>query len=133
VHPELIPDLTAYRLWFVSVSRGIDPTTDEVRHQSAQIDRVGIGDVDRKALISILTTFTLQYQALIQSFNAEATDAWAKGEAPNVAAFQLQRDQLIQSIHDALKANLSAGAWAALDAHVKGEKSSMKISAEVTQ
>jgi hypothetical protein len=133
VHPELIPDLTAYRLWLVSVSRGSNPTENEVKHQSAQIARVRIGDEDRKTLISTLTTFRLQYQNLIQSFNAEATAAWAKGDAPNVAAFQLRRDQLVQSIHDALKANLSANAWETLDGHIKGEKSQMKISAGVTQ
>jgi hypothetical protein len=58
VHPELIPDLTAYRLWFVSVSRGPNSTDAEMKHQAAQLNRALLGAQDQKIVIglTVLTT-----------------------------------------------------------------------------
>ncbi|HMG84319.1 MAG TPA: hypothetical protein VK574_01170 [Terracidiphilus sp.] len=128
VHPELIPDLTAYRLWFVSVSRGPISTDAEMKHQAAQLNRALLGAQDQKIVIGILATFKTQYLSLIASYNAEATAAWAKGGSPNAADFMLQRDQIVQSTYDALKANLSASGWALLDAHLNAEKHFMRLS-----
>jgi hypothetical protein len=132
-HPELISDLTAYRLWLVSVSRGPSPTALEATHQQAQIDKVGVRDADRKTLISTLTTFNIQYQNLIKSFNTEAKAAWATGESPDTAAFLLQRDQIVQSTIDELKTHLGGSGWANLTAHVNREKAHMRINMEVAQ
>lgn len=124
-HPELIPDLTAYRLYFVTVSRQPDATNDEIKHQAAQLAKIGLTDADRKILIAILATFNSQYRSLVKAYNEEATAA--NGEGTGIGSFQLQRDQIVQTTRDTVKARLSAGGWALLDTHVQGEKKNMKL------
>ncbi len=124
-HPELIPDLTAYRLYFVTVSKPPDATNDETKHQAAQLAKIGLKEADRKTLIVILSTFNAQYRSLVKAYNEEATAA--NGEGADIGSFQLQRDQIVQSTHDTLKARLSAGGWALLDSHVQGEKKNMTL------
>jgi hypothetical protein len=128
VNPELIPDLTAYRLWFVSVSRGPNPSDAEVQRQSVQLNKTRLVTDDQKVLIGVLTTFKIQYQSLIQSFNEEATSAWSMHENPNFEAFVLQRDLLVQSTRDSLKGKLSPGGLMLLDVHVQSEKRHMHVS-----
>lgn len=128
VNPELIPDLTAYRLWFTSVSRGPNPSDAEVQRQSFQVNKTRMTADDQKILIGVLTTFKIQYQNLIQSFNEEATAAWSRHESPNFAAFVLQRDLLVQSTRDSLKGKLTPGGSMLLDAHIQSEKRHMHMS-----
>lgn len=130
LHPELIPNLTAYRLWLVAVSAPPLPTDEQSKRQNAQLARVGLQDSDRKKLIGILADFHAKYQALIQQYNVEATTEMARGEKPDVASMRLQRDELVQSIHDQIKAVLTAEDWSRLDAHVQNEKRRMKIHLE---
>jgi hypothetical protein len=42
VNPELIPDSTAYRLYFAMVSRPFVPSDDQVKRQKLEIGRVGL-------------------------------------------------------------------------------------------
>jgi len=130
VHPEMIPDLTAYRLYLAMVSRPPAPTDDQVKRQEAQLRKTGLQDGDRKRLVATLSNFYSEYQNLIQTFNQEATSAWARGERPDMESLRVQRDQLVQSTHDALKAALTAKGWTLLDAHVQNEKKHMKIHAK---
>ena len=55
LNPELIPDLTAYRLWFISVSRGPNPSDAEVQRQSVQLNKTRLLTDDQKVLIGVLT------------------------------------------------------------------------------
>ena len=130
VHPELIPDIAAYRLYLLAVARSATPTEQERRHQAAQLGVIGLSEADGQTAISILATFKDQYQSLINVYNQQAKAAWTKGERPDIAAFLLQRDQIVQLAHDALKVRLSSVGWSQLDAHVMGEKKRMKISAK---
>jgi hypothetical protein len=130
VHPEMIPDSTAYRLYLVMVSRPESPTDQQKKRQEAQLGKIGLQDADRKALDVILGNFHSEYQNLIQTFNQKATAAWARGERPDTESLRLQRDQLVQSTHDALNATLTAKGWEILDAHVQNEKKHMKIRAK---
>ena len=41
VHPELIPDIAAYRLYLLAVARSATPTEQERRHQAAQLGVIG--------------------------------------------------------------------------------------------
>lgn len=131
-NPELIPDLTAYRLFLVAVSRPPDPPDNEVIHQAVQLSKIGLQEADRKATIIILASFNSRYHDFINSYNEAATAAWARGEHLDAASFLADRDRLVQSTCDALKAGLSSDGWSRLDAHVKGEKQRMKISAKET-
>jgi hypothetical protein len=130
VHPEMIPDSTAYRLYLVMVSRPVSPTDPQKKRREAQLGKIGLQDADRKALDVILGNFHSEYQNLIQTFNQKATAAWARGERPDTESLRLQRDQLVQSTHDALNATLTAKGKEILDTHVQNEKKHMKIPAK---
>lgn len=127
VHPELIPDSTAYRLYFVMVSKPPSPTDEQMRRQSAQLAKVGLTESDKKTATAILAGFYSQYHALLANYNEQATAAWTKGEKIDQTAFLLQRDQLVQSTHDAMMNTLTQGGWARLDGYVQNEKRKMKI------
>lgn len=129
VHPELIPDLTAYRLYFVAVSRPPAPSDNEIKHQAAQLSKIGLQDTDRGIVIDILASFNSRYHDLIKDYNEVATAAWNRGEHPDAASLSAERDRLVQSTCDGLKAALSPDGWTRLDSHVKSEKQKMKISA----
>jgi len=133
VNPELIPDSTAYRLWFVTVSRPANATEGETKHQAAQLGKIGLNSADLSALIPVLGAFNSQYRGLFQSYNEEATAAWKRGESPDVASLRIQRDQIVQSIRDTLRSRLSADGYARLDAYVKAEKKTMRISEKEDQ
>ena len=126
VHPELIPDVTAYRMWLMVVSRSPNSTNDQSKLQHLQLAGAGLQDADESTLVAILADFNVQYNALIQSYNAAATAAGSGGQ-PDVAALTLQRDTLVQSTHDRIKVALAADAWARVDALVQNEKRHMKI------
>lgn len=130
VNPELIPDLTAYRLYLLTVSRPSNATDSEVRRQSAQILRLGISDADRKVLISSLQNFKTLYNDWIESFNQRAKAAWDAQETLDTQTYLAQRDQIVQSTLDGLQAGLSHDGWVRLNAMVKSEKKNMKISAK---
>ena len=130
VHPELIPDLTAYRLWLVAVSVPPLPTENQSKRQLAQLATISLQDSDRDKLITILADFNTKYQAVIQRYNAEATVEMARGEKPDVASMRLQRDQLVRSAHDRIKVVLTSEGWSRLDAHIQNEKRRMKIHLE---
>ncbi len=127
VNPELIPDNTAYRLYFVMTSRPTTPTDSQKYHQHLQLAKVRLTDADEQVAVNILATFYTQYQSLIATYNATATAALARGEEPNVNALRSQRDQLVQSTHDTLQNALSSTGWSLLDAFVQHEKTKMKI------
>jgi hypothetical protein len=128
--PEKIPDLTAYRLFLLVVSRSANPTDQEKKHQLAQLGMIRLNDADVKTAIPVLVTFREQYQSLINAYNETAKAAWARGESADIGSFVLQRDQIVQAARDMLSAKLSADGWSRFDAHVKAEKKRMRISAK---
>jgi hypothetical protein len=127
VHPDLIPDLAAYRLWMALVSKPAVPTDSEMKRQNVQLRAAHLSDADQSVLIGTLARFNAQYRKMIRDYNAEATAELAKGNKPDVDSFVLQRDQLVQSTHDMIKASLTSDGWARLDAHIQHEKRQMKL------
>jgi hypothetical protein len=130
VTPDAIPDMTAYRLYMAMVSRASSATDGEKKQQSAQLAKVGLQRADRDALLAVLVAFNSQYRNLIQSYNDEAKASSSRGDAPDQVSFLLQRDQIVRSAHDTLKATLSPDGWSRLDAFVKEEKKMMKVSVQ---
>lgn len=129
VNPELIPDLTAYRLYLLAVSKPQNPTDSQKRHQAAQLGMIGIQEGDRQTILAVLANFRSQYESLIRTYNEIATAANARGESADPGPLERQIDQLTQSSHDELRGAMTAGGWARLDARVQSEKKNMKIGA----
>lgn len=133
VHPELIPDAAAYRLYFVAVSEMPNPTGEAQRRQLSHLGRIGLSDSDLNALIDALNKFKAQYSELIAEYNASATIADAGGAQPDLASFMARRDALVQSVRDQLKEKLSARGIIQLDAHIQTEKKRMKVAVKEAQ
>lgn len=119
----------AYRLYLVTVSKPPNRTVAEQKLQAAQLDKIGLAGNDRQAHIDILANFKTQYQSMIEAFNVQAAAAWARGDRIDQSVIRLQRERLVQSTHDTLKATLTTDGWTRLDAYVQNEKRRMRISA----
>jgi hypothetical protein len=133
VHPELIPDSAAYRLYFLSVSEMPNPSEEEKARQTSHLLKIQLHDDDLHPLVGALEDFKQQYNALIERYNREAAVIDASGGTPNIMSFLIQRDALVQSTRNALKQTLSAEGMTKLDAHIQNEKRHMKIGAKEAQ
>ncbi len=78
-----------------------------------------------------LGDFYVQYQSLIQTYNAEATKLNARGQRADLATLMTQRDQLVQSFVTEIQANISPGGWTKFQSFAQAEKVHMKISSPV--
>jgi hypothetical protein len=141
-HPELIPDLTAYRLFFIA--NGELPNPSEVRkaRQEAFLGKIGADGADHKALVQTdhqalvqtLDDFKVKFTAMVDEYNARVEAAVKTGGSlPDQEEFLKQRDRLVQLTRDRLKLDLSADGMSKLDAHVQHEKSRMQIAAKEGQ
>lgn len=128
VHPEQIPDSTAYRLYLIATSEPASPTTEQVRRQNARLNKVGLNDKDRQTVASVLATFNLKYHDWINRYNEVASAAWAQHQSFDKTSLLLERDNLVQATRDELQSKLSTDGWTRFDAHVKSEKKHMRIS-----
>jgi len=129
VHPEMIQDKDAYRLFFLTVA--VDPTaTAEVNRQRAFLSPI----LDQSQLLAaqiILFDFKTRYQAAIAKYNASAKAALANNKTQDIGAFLSERDDIVLSTKAAMEIALGQKAWAQFDAHVQKEKLRMKVAPEV--
>jgi hypothetical protein len=128
-HPEQIPDLTAYRLYLLAISRPAAPTAAEQQSQAIHLKMAHLSDKDTQALIPILASFHESYMKLIEEFNKQAEAENAKGQYLDPSQLIRDRDTLVQSIHDTLKSVLSPNGWSRIDTHIQRQKRMMKIPA----
>ena len=127
VHPELIPDPVAYRLYLVALSTGQNPTEAEQKHQRAHLMKTGLGDTDQQAVISLLSEFRAKYDALLAEYNDSARAALARNEMADVRSFLRKLDDLVQSTRDTISVRLSSRSAAQLHSFVVSEKKNMKV------
>ncbi len=128
VHPEMIQDKDAYRLFFLTVAA--DPTAAaEVNRQRAFLSPI-LAESQLLAAQTILFDFKTRYQAAIAKYNAIATEAQANNQTPDVGAFLSERDDIVLSTKAAIEKVLGQKAWARFDAHVQKEKKRMKVALE---
>lgn len=128
VHPEMIQDKDAYRLFFLTVAA--DPNaTEEVNRQRAFLSPI----LDENALVAaqiILSDFKTRYQAAVARYNASAKAALADNKMPDIGPFLSERDNIVLSTKADLENALGQKAWAQFDAHVQKEKRKMKVAVE---
>jgi len=116
-NPELIPDATAYRLFFVAASRA--------KAQQALLTSVGLGEQDSQGAARVLADFGKRYAALIEEYNQSSDKSQAA-----LSAFYAKRDALVQATRDALSVAVSADGVATLHNHIQGQKFRMKVARE---
>lgn len=129
VHPEMIQDKDAYRLFFITVAA--DPNvTEDVSRQRAFL-RPLLDENSLAAAQTILSDFKTRYQAAIARYNASATAAQANNTTPpDIGAFLSERDGVVLSTKAAMEKALGEKVWAQFDRHVQREKRRMKVAVE---
>jgi len=133
-HPDQIPDATAYRLFFVSVSIPQNATTSQKAHQAEQLSRLHMADGDRQVLLKTLADFQQKYADLINNYNSSVTIALARGIEPDSDGMLREREALVQATIDELKSSLTSNGLISFVSFIQSEKSHMKIArAALTQ
>ena len=127
-NPQLISDLTAYRLYFVLASRAANPSNKNNAHQKAYFSHAGLKAEDTDVAAAILERFRTQYADLIDRYNKEVERASITGNFPDQQEFLKKRDALVLSTKTALEQQLSPESAASLAAHIQREKVFMKVS-----
>src|ERR1700730_13077999 len=130
-NPTLVPDSTAYRLFFLAASETPDATSQRQLRQRAVLAEVGLNDTELASAIVILNGFKTEYAERIKQYNDTVARANAMGIPPDLAGFLRERDLLVQITRDALRSSLSPEAMARFDAHVQEEKRHMLVAKEI--
>ena len=128
VHPELIPDSSAFRLWFSSVSLPENPTTDQQAIQRRQLSSLRLDDGDFEVVTQSIAAFRKGFSALISEQNSRAEQDGRALRTTDNSRFLADRDTLVISLINNLKAQLSPTGWATVSSHVTEEKKNMKLS-----
>ena len=118
-HPELIPDSTAYRLYFETVAK---MPADLLR---VQLSSAGLSsdEIDRAA--AAIQQFKSSWDTLRDTYN-QAVEA---GTGPDLETFLFKRDRLVEQLLSNLQTIVTAEGYSRLQAHVQLEKRHMKVSA----
>jgi hypothetical protein len=130
VHPELIPDSAAYRLYFLALSTGSNSSDEERKQKQAHLRKTGLQEQDLGALSTTLTEFRIKHDALVAEYNRAAEAATARNEASDIHTLLRDLDELVQSTRDTLKVRLSPEGMTQFDAFVQSEKKHMKVPEE---
>jgi hypothetical protein len=120
--PQLIPDSTAYRMFFLAIAEPANAKPDRLARQQAMLSRLRLSPSDLAAIFSTLANFHSQAQAL--GLTAGATSVAA---GTNPAVYNAQCDSVVDAAHEALRSSLSVAGFARLEAYVQSEKRHMII------
>jgi hypothetical protein len=129
-HPELIPDLVAYRLFFITVALESSATDGQKARQRAQLMFAGLRDTDLSRAASVLSTFKVQYDYLVNQYNDSVDVANRSGRPPDLQKFLNEQDELVQQTKDALAGVLAAEGMTRFEGMVQHEKRNMTVAKE---
>jgi hypothetical protein len=129
-HPELIPDVVAYRLFLLGISEPPNAPEERKPRQLAFLRSAGLDEKDIKEAIPILAGFKQEYKQMIDQYNHSVLEANAKHSSPDLEGLIVRRDELVRSTRDALKRTISTAGMAQFDEHVQLQKRNIKISKE---
>ncbi|SRR5712692_4947172 len=130
VHPEMIQEKDAYRLFLQVAALRPYPTTEEKNRQRAILAPTHLNETELASAGNILQEFKIQYEAAIQRYNTSAEAALASNSIPDITPFLLERDAIVQSAKQRLEGAVSPQSMARFHAYVQGEKSKMKVAME---
>ena len=126
VHPELIPDSTAYGLYLLTVSVPANATEKQRKVQQAHLAKANLKDQDEASLQIVLTEFRSQYEAWVTRWNAAAE---AQKEAFDPKPFLQQQADVIQNTRALLEKVLTKEGMTRLHNHIQDEKRNMRVAA----
>lgn len=130
VHPELIPDVVAYRLFFVTVAEPPDASARQLARERAFLRAAGLADADIAPAEQVLANFKLEYDRFIKTYNQLTQQAISEGRSPDFTGLVLERDQLVEATRVLLESTISPDEAKRFEAHMQSEKRNMRVSKE---
>jgi len=128
MHPELIPDSSAYRLWFSTVSLPPNATDEQRAIQGRLLSPLQLNGSDYTTLTDLLATFNGRFELLIKAQADNARLASTQLRSVDDSDFFSSRESLVSEIRQVMKSRLSVTAIKSIDEFVQGEKRNMKLS-----
>lgn len=122
-NPELIPDVMAYRLYFLAVT-ATDNSPEETAKETAHLSVLGLNFSDAISVRVALDEFRAKYNALETSYNAK--DHSRNGDA-DYAAFTAVVDKLVLDTVQKIADNTTADGLDVVSMKVKAEKKGMQL------
>jgi hypothetical protein len=125
--PDLIQDVTAWRLWLLSVTAE-DSSKPEVAtdRRHAFLKQAGVVDDDMVIADEVLAHFKADYASMMDRYNKQVN----AGQNPSLEEFRAQRDALVQATQTSLSGQLAPASAGRLKNFIVGEKSRMKVAKE---
>jgi hypothetical protein len=118
--PDLIKDITAYRLWFLALADDQEKGLTE-RQQARFNHDLKFTDQEARDTSEVLSEFKVKYAAFIED-NHNRT---AHGEVDTDAL--IRRDQIVQEAIDKIQGRISSQSFETLHNHVVARKAFMRI------
>jgi len=129
VHPELIPDATAYRIVFTHlISHVGDPEREKV-----WFGVPGLSADDQEVLLRILTSYKKEWDEIVKAYNDAGEAAARKGKAPEpsvLETFRTRQAELVKQTRLDLGAGLSPAGALMFHGYVEQQKSHMTVTLE---
>jgi hypothetical protein len=130
VHPEMIQDGQAFRLFFLAAATGANPVPEEKARQRAMLAPVRLSEMELAITSAVLADYKGQYEAAVQKYNDAVASARAFDQLPDGKQLGAALDALALAVKTKLEASISGGSSIRLYAHVQGEKSKMRVTAQ---
>lgn len=129
IHPELIKDKDAYRLFFVAASLQ-DNSPQELARQRAMFASLNLSDAQFAKVNAILSDFKSVHNMLIQDFNRERGTSRTSQTTGTLAPFIQQRDGIVAQTRAEIELVIGQHASAILNSFIQGEKREMVLGAD---
>ena len=120
VTPELIPDITAYRLFMNAVAEPTSATTDQMVRQRAKLNPASLSPDDAAQAFQVFASYQQQRKGSASAYQQAST-------AEMVQAYNTKRDEITLASMASLRTALSPDGMARLDAYVQRQKRHMTI------
>src|SRR5258708_31352895 len=124
--PELIPDDTAYKLWFIAVAEPENPTAEQRNRALAKIRASGLGDNDIAVVMRVLASFYKEHLAIDAKLRALSQSA-AGDNAGALADLDAQVASAVSKAKGSLYSELSLTGQDVFRAHIARIKQKIKI------
>jgi len=127
IHPEMIQDQEAFRLFFLAAATDANPTPGDRERQRAMLSSARFSEEELAISRTVLVDYKTQYEAAVQKYNDAVALARSPEQLPNGKQLVAELDALALAAKAKLEASISGNSSLLLYAHVQGEKSKMRI------
>lgn len=118
LNPERISDDLAYQHFIRAIATSANPSPSETARRNAFIERIGLSNVDRNALIRALSPVRAELDDVAKRRQRTAVNSRVR--RPAVVVFKAEEDAITGRARGRIRGQLSPGGRRLLDAHIQG-------------